>query len=285
MALTRLRSPHRAFLSFVLAAGTAALLAQAPAPGRETSAASVGSYPLTGLMPVDPEVATGTLPNGLRYYVRANGRPARRIELRLVVKAGSVLEDADQQGLAHFVEHMQFEGTQHFPGDGINRFLASLGLGIGPDANATTSFDDTQYTLRIPSDVPGALDRALLVLQDWTHAATFDPDAIERQRGIVLSEWRLHLGAQERTRDKIRKTQLAGSRYADRPPIGDPDVLQKAQRSQLVRFYRDWYRPDLMAVIVVGDVDREKTVAMIKTHFTSLTNPTPKRPRPAFDVP
>src|SRR6187455_1664038 len=285
MALTQLRAPHRAFLSFVLAAGTAALLAQAPAPGRETSAASVGSYPLTGLMPVDPEVSTGTLANGLRYYVRPNPRPARRVELRLVVKAGSVLEDADQQGLAHFVEHMQFEGTQHFPGNGINAFLASLGLGIGPDANAETSYDDTQYTLRVPSDVPGALDRALLVLQDWTHAATFDQDAIDRQRGIVLSEWRLHLGAAERTQDKIRRVQLEGSRYANRPPIGDPAVLEKAPREQLVRFYRDWYRPDLMAVIVVGDLDRDATVAMIKAHFSPLVSPATKRPRPAFDVP
>jgi len=285
MALTQLRAPHRAFLSFVLAAGTVAVLAQAPAPGRETSAASVRSYLLTQLMPVDPEVATGTLPNGLRYYVRANGKPARRIEMRLVVKAGSVLEDPDQQGLAHFVEHMQFEGTQHFPGDGINGFLASLGQGIGPDANAATSFDDTQYTLRIPAGSPQVLDRALLLLEDWAHAATFDQDAIDRQRAIVLSEWRLHLGAAERTQDKIRRVQLEGSRYANRPPIGDPAVLEKAPREQLVRFYRDWYRPDLMAVIVVGDVDRDATVAMIKAHFSPLASPATKRPRPAFDVP
>ena len=285
MALTRLHAPQRVFLTFVLAASTAAVLAQAPAPGRETSAASVRSYLLTQLMPVDPEVATGTLPNGLRYYVRANGKPARRIELRLVVKAGSVLEDPDQQGLAHFVEHMQFEGTQHFPGNGINSFLASLGLGIGPDANAATSFDDTQYTLRIPAGSPQVLDRALLVLEDWAHAATFEPDAIDRQRAIVLSEWRLNLGAAERTQDKIRRVQLEGSRYANRPPIGDPAVIEKAQREQLVRFYRDWYRPDLMAVIVVGDVDRDAAVAMIKAHFSSLVPPATKRPRPAFDVP
>jgi zinc protease len=287
MPLLRLRPPHRAFLTFVLAACSAVVLAQAPAPGpgRETSAASVRAYPLTGLMPVDPEVATGTLPNGLRYYVRANGRPARRIEMRLVVKAGSVLEDPDQQGLAHFVEHMQFEGTQHFPGNGINDFLASLGLGIGADANAATSFDDTQYTLRIPAGSPQVLDRALLLLEDWAHAATFDQEAINRQRGIVLSEWRLHLGEAERTQDKIRRVQLEGSRYADRAPIGDPGVIEKAQREQLVRFYRDWYRPDLMAVIVVGDVDRDATVAMIKAHFSPLLSPATKRPRPAFDVP
>ena len=286
-------SPVRLLRPLVFAAALAAAavptLAQAPAtapaPGRETSAASVRSYLAAQLMPVDPEVVTGTLPNGLRYYVRPNAKPARRIELRLVVKAGSVLEDPDQLGLAHFVEHMEFEGTQHFPREGINAFLASLGLGIGPDANAETSFDDTQYTLRIPAGSPQVLDRALLVLEDWAHAATFDQDAIDRQRGIVLSEWRLHLGAAERTGDKIRKFQLEGSRYVDRPPIGDPSVIEKAQREQLLRFYRDWYRPDLMAVIVVGDVDRDATVAMIKAHFSSLTSPATKRPRPAFDVP
>ena len=236
-------------------------------------------------MPVDPEVTLGTLPNGLRYYVRPNQRPRGRVELRLVVKAGSVLEDADQQGLAHFVEHMLFEGTRNFPGQGISDFLASLGQGIGADANAQTSYDDTQYMLRVPTDSPAVLDRALLVLKDWASAATFEPGAIERQRGIVLSEWRQHLGAGERTRDRIRRVQLEGSQYANRAPIGDPDVLRKAQREQLLRFYRDWYRPELMAVIVVGDVDRDAVVGMIKSHFTSLTNPVPARPRSPFDVP
>jgi zinc protease len=253
--------------------------------GRETSAASVAAYSLSQQMPVDPEVAVGTLPNGLRYYVRQNGRPRRRAEMRLVVRAGSVLEDDDQQGLAHFVEHMEFEGTQHFPGQSIGDFLSGLGLSIGPDANAATSYDDTQYTLRVPTDVPGVIDRALLVLEDWAHAATFDQRGIDRERGIVLSEWRLHLGAGERTQDKIRRVQLQGSRYADRPPIGTPDSIERAQRDQLTRFYHDWYRPDLMAVIVVGDVDRDAVVSMIKDHFSSLSSPSPARPRRAFDVP
>jgi zinc protease len=254
-------------------------------PGRETTAESVASYGPGQQMPIDPEATMGTLPNGLKYYVRANGKPAHRVEMRLVVKAGSVLEDQDQQGLAHFVEHMEFEGTRNFPRQGIIQFLASLGLGIGPDANAVTSFDDTQYTLRLPTDAPEVLDRGLLVLQDWAHAATFDDAAIERERGIVLSEWRQHLGAAERTFDKVRAVQLEGSRYASRPPIGDPDVIQKATREQLVRFYRDWYRPDLMAVIVVGDVDRQAVEAMIKSRFSTLTSPSPKRTRPSFDVP
>jgi zinc protease len=283
--LPRIRLAAFGVLATILTVPGLLSSAQAPAAGRETSAASVASYGLPQQMPVDPEAVLGTLPNGLRYYVRANAKPARRAELRLVVKAGSVLEDDDQRGLAHFVEHMQFEGTRHFPGQGISEFLSSLGVGIGPDANAATSYDDTQYTLRVPTDVPGVLDRALLVLEDWAHGATFDQNAIEHERGIVLSEWRMHLGAGERTQDKIRRVQLAGSRYADRSPIGDPDIIRGAQREQLLRFYRDWYRPDLMAVIVVGDVDRDAVAAMIKARFSSLTSPSPARPRPNFDVP
>src|SRR5665647_2152662 len=241
MSFLRLRVAACGLFVSVLATAWTIASAQTPPAGHETSAASVASYGLSQQMPVDPEAVVGTLPNGLRYYVRANGKPAHRVELRLVVKAGSVLEDDDQKGLAHFVEHMEFEGTQHFPGQGIVDFLSSLGLSIGPDANAATSFDDTQYTLRVPTDVPGALDRALLVLQDWAQGASFDQSGIDHERGIVLAEWRMHLGAGERTDDRIRRVQLEGSRYADRPPIGNPDVIEHAQREQLIRFYHDWY--------------------------------------------
>ena len=285
MLFKRRRVAACLIVASALGVATQVASAQAPAAGRETSAESVASYSLSQLMPVDPEALVGTLPNGLRYYVRANKKPGRRAELRLVVNAGSVLEDNDQQGLAHFVEHMEFEGTRHFPGQGVEDFLSALGLSIGADANAATSYDDTQYTLRVPTDVPGVLDCALLVLEDWAQGATFDQSSIERQRGIVLSEWRLHLGAGERTQDKIRRVQLEGSRYENRSPIGAPETIQGAQREQLTRFYRDWYRPNLMAVIVVGDIDRDAVVAMIKDHFSSLVSPSPERPRPAFDVP
>ncbi|HYT76413.1 MAG TPA: insulinase family protein [Vicinamibacterales bacterium] len=271
--------------AILLAAAGLVVSAQAPAPRQDASAASVASYALSQQMPVDPEVVVGTLPNGLRYYVRANKRPEHRAELRLVVKAGSVLEDDDQQGVAHFDEHMEFEGTEHFPKQSILSFLSSLGMSLGPDANAQTSYDDTQYTLRVPTDVPGVLDRALLILDDWSHSATFDQSGIDYERGIVLSEWRMHLGAGERTVDKILQMQLKGSRYAERIPIGKPEIIEKARREQLTRFYHDWYRPDLMAVIAVGDFDRDAVAGMIKAHFSSLSSPSPERPRPAYDVP
>src|SRR5215468_9567941 len=212
MTLMRFRNGFCLALA-LLASAAVASVAQAPSDLHDTSAASVASYALSQQMPVDPDVLVGTLPNGLRYYVRANAKPAQRAELRLVVKAGSVLEDDDQRGLAHFVEHMEFEGTRHFPAQSLVDFLSSLGMGIGPDANAATSYDDTQYTLRVPTEVPNVLDRALLVLEDWAGAATFDESAIERERGIVYSEWRMNLGADERVGDKVRRVQLEGSRY------------------------------------------------------------------------
>src|ERR1700730_15802688 len=277
MTFLRFRVAVCGVFAILLAAGPVAS-DQAPPAGHETSAASVVPYGLSQQMPMDPEVVVGMLPNGLRYYVRANGKPDRRAELRLVVKAGSVLEDDDQQGLAHFVEHMEFEGTRHFPRQSLVDFRSSLGLSIGPDANAATSFDDTQYTLRVPTDVPGVLDRALLVLEDWAQSASFDQSGIEHERGIVLSEWRMYLGANERTQDKISRAQLEGSRYADRRPIGKPDIIDHSQREALTRFYRDWYRPDLMAVIVVGDVDRNAVASMISRHFSAIANPIPERP-------
>src|SRR5262245_38303189 len=278
------RAPARLLICLLVVAAARAPLAQAPT-GRETTAASVAAYPLSVDMPIDPEVLIGGLPNGLRFYVRPNPRPPRQAELRLAAKAGAVLDAEDQRGLAHFLEHMQYQGSRHFPGQTIDNFLASIGLSIGSDANAVTSFDDTQYSMRVPTDRPEILDRALTVLEDWAGGALFEDAAIERQRAIVLAEWRRNLGADERTADKMRHVQLEGSRYADRSPIGDTAVIQKAQREQLVRFYRGWYRPDLMAVIVVGDVDKNAVASMIRQHFSAIDNPVPPRPRPIFDVP
>src|SRR5262245_2793252 len=284
IAFRPLRRATARLLICLLVAAAVRLASAQSASGRETTAASVAGHPLSADMPIDPDVLIGGLPNGLRFYIRPNPRPPREAELRLVVKAGSVLEDDDQRGLAHFVEHMQFQGSRHFPGQTIDSFLASLGLNIGSDANAVTSFDDTQYSLRVPTDRPELLDRALTVLEDWAGGALFDDAAIERQRAIVLAEWRRNLGADERTADKMRHVQLEGSRYVDRSPIGAPAVIQAAKREQLVRFYKDWYRPDLMAVIVVGDVDKNAVASMIRQHFGPIDNPASERPRTIFDV-
>src|SRR5438128_6212431 len=172
-------------------------LAQQPA------ATSTQSLALTAPMPVDPEITIGKFANGMRYYIRRNKKPEKRAELRLVVKAGSVLEDDDQQGLAHLVEHMAFNGTTHFPKNDIISFMQSLGMRFGADINAYTSFDETVYMLTVPTDKPAVLDRALLILEDWAHNVTFETEEIDKERGVVMEEWRLRRGAGARISDRV----------------------------------------------------------------------------------
>jgi zinc protease len=275
------RTRVQALLLLAAFVGAASLVAArqpvVAAPGQATAAAQP--------MPVDPAISTGKLGNGLRYYVRANPKPEKRAELRLVVKAGSILEDDDQQGLAHFVEHMAFNGTQHFPKQEIISFIESLGMRFGADLNAYTSFDETVYMLQVPTDKPGTMDRALLVLEDWAHNVTFDPAEIDKERPVIMEEWRLRRGAGARVTDKLFPVLLQGSRYADRLPIGKTEVIQSFKRDQLTRFYSDWYRPDLMAVVAVGDFDSAATEALVKTHFGSIPASSSPRTRPVYDVP
>ncbi len=242
-------------------------------------------FPLPQAIPVDPQITIGQFSNGLRYYVRSNPKPEKRAELRLVVKAGSALEDDDQQGLAHFVEHMAFNGTEHFPKDAIISFIESLGMRFGADLNAYTSFDETVYMLQVPTDKPEALDRAFLVLEDWAHSVSFDPAEVEKERGVVMEEWRLRRGAGARITDKLFPILLQGSRYGDRLPIGKTEVIQNFKIESLEKFYMDWYRPDLMAVVAVGDFDKAAIEKMIKARFEPLRNPAAPRPRVEFDVP
>jgi zinc protease len=243
------------------------------------------SAPLAQSMPFDSQIALGRLPNGLRYYVRANNRPEKRAELRLVVKAGSILEDDDQQGLAHFVEHMAFNGTQHFPKQDVLSFLQSLGMRFGADINAYTSFDETVFVLQVPTDKPETMDRSLLILEDWAHNVSFDPVEIDKERGVVMEEWRLRRGAGARMLDKVFPILLKGSRYADRLPIGKTEVIQGFKPDRLKQFYADWYRPDLMAVVAVGDFDRTAVENLIKAHFASIPAPRAPRARSTYDVP
>ena len=265
----------------------AAFLALISLVGVRQQAATISTQAtvLTQQMPVDPQITTGKFANGLRYYIRANQKPEKRAELRLVVKAGSILEDEDQQGLAHFVEHMAFNGTQHFPKHDLIEFIESLGMRFGADLNAYTSFDETVYMLQVPTDKPEAMDRALLILEDWAHNVTFDPAEIEKERGVVMEEWRLGRGAGSRTRDKLFPIMFKGSRYADRLPIGKPEIIQGGKPERLKKFYTDWYRPDLMAVVAVGDFDKAAIEKQVTAHFASIpAAPTP-RPRVTYDIP
>ncbi len=268
------------FLTLALAAATSGLTyaQRAVTTGPQNA-------PLTAEVPVDPRILVGTLPNGMRYYLRANNQPQRRAELRLVVNAGSILEDDDQRGLAHFVEHMCFNGTRHFPKQDVVAFLQSTGMRFGAHINANTSFDQTVYQLQIPTDSPAVIDRSFLILEDWAHAVSFDPDEIDKERGVILEEWRTGLGAGARMLDVQLPVLLKDSRYAERLPIGKPEIIRSFPYDRLKKFYTDWYRPDLMAVIAVGDFDVASVESLIRSHFGSIPAAVSPRPRPTYDVP
>jgi len=265
-------------LAALAVAAQTAVAQRAPATGPAPA-------PMTEVIAVDPSVLVGRLPNGLQYFIRPNRTPRGRAELRLVVNAGAVLEDDDQRGLAHFVEHMAFNGTLNFPGQDIPAFMQSLGMRFGAHVNAHTGFDETVYELQIPTDNPSVIDRSLLIMEDWAHRVSFEPTEVEKERGVVLEEWRLGLGAESRIRDAQMPVLLKGARYADRSPIGRPEIIQNVSPARLKQFYADWYRPELMAVIVVGDVDPTAVEAMVRAHFAPIPPSGSARPRPNYAVP
>ncbi|MBB6482452.1 M16 family metallopeptidase [Spirochaeta isovalerica] len=238
-----------------------------------------------GIIPDDPDIIKGVLDNGLSYYILENDYPEDRAILRLAVKAGSVLEDEDQRGLAHFVEHMAFNGTDEYSKNDLIAYLQSLGLEFGPDINAHTSFDETVYKLQVRTDVEEQLLTGLDVLNQWAFHLTFDPVEIEKERGVILEEWRLGRGARARMLDKAFPVLFKDSRYGERLPIGLTDVIEGCSHESLTRFYRDWYRPDMMAVIAVGDFDGRKIEEVIKQTFSPYTNPEISRERDEFNVP
>lgn len=267
-------STFRRRLSLVcvlLVAGVAAAAAQTPA--------------LDQAIPLDPSIKTGRFANGLRYFIKTTKKPEKRAELRLVVDVGSIVEDETQLGLAHFVEHMAFNGTKHFPKQETVAFLESLGMRFGPSVNAYTSFDETVYMLQVPTDKPEVLDRSLLILEDWAHGQAFDPAEIDKERGVIREEWRLRRGAGARIQDQQLPVMLKGSHYAERLPIGKLEVIDNFKHDRLIQFYKDWYRPDLMTVIAVGDFDAAAVEQMIKAHFEPIPAPKNPRPRPSFSVP
>lgn len=230
-------------------------------------------------LPTDPKVTIGQFSNGLKYYIRTNGKPAKKVELRLVVNAGSILEDADQQGLAHFMEHMNFNGTTHFQKNDLVSYLQSIGVQFGADLNAYTSFDETVYILPIPTDKEGNLEKGFQILEDWAHNALLTDKDIDDERAVVLEESRLGKGADMRMLQKYLPEMMSGSLYAERLPIGKDDILKNFKYDVVRRFYRDWYRPNLMAVAVVGDIDQETAMKYLKKYFEPMKNPATPRER------
>jgi len=234
---------------------------------------------LSAKLPTDPNVVTGKLDNGLTYYIRQNHKPEKKVELRLVEKVGSIVENDDQQGLAHFMEHMEFNGLKHFEKNELVNYLQTIGVQFGADLNAYTAFDQTVFILPIPLDKPDNLEKGFQIIEDWAHNALLTDKDIDEERGVVLEESRLGKGADDRMMKKYFPELAAGTRYAERLPIGKDDILHNFKHETIRNFYHDWYRPDLQAVIIVGDIDVATAKKMIEEHFGGLKNPANERPR------
>lgn len=283
--MTRSRSLWLAALLALSCGGPPPATVPTPAPSASTAAKPVALDELDRPLPLDARLTKGTLANGLTYYVLPHHKPEKRAQIWLAVNAGSVLEDDDQRGLAHFVEHMGFNGTKRFPKQQLVDFLEKSGIRFGADLNAYTSFDETVYTLQVPTDDAAIVGRAIGILRDWADGISFEPAEVEKERGVVLEEWRLGRGARMRLFDKQAPVLFHGSKYAERLTIGKPEVIKNASRDNLVRFYRDWYQPSLMAVVAVGDFNAADIEARIKSEFASLAAPTKPRPRPKLGLP
>ncbi|MDZ7721824.1 MAG: insulinase family protein [candidate division KSB1 bacterium] len=236
-------------------------------------------------LPVNPDVTLGEFENGLKYYVQVNRKPENRATLWLAVNAGSVLEDENQRGLAHFVEHMAFNGTKHFEKQALIDYLESIGMQFGPEINAFTSFDETVYFLNVPTDSSSYMETGFQILEDWAHALSLEPQEIDRERGVVIEEWRLGRGAQERMLDEQLPVLFRDSRYAERLPIGKKNIIESADYGTIRKFYRDWYRPGLIGVVAVGDFDRDYIMELLNRHFASLPARKTPRERTLYPVP
>lgn len=239
----------------------------------------------TPKLPLDNTVAYGTLPNGMKYYIKQNKKPENRVELRLAVNAGSNQEDETQLGLAHFLEHMAFNGSKNFKKNDLVHFLEGIGVKFGAHLNAYTSFDETVYMLQLPTDKKEIVNKGLLVMEDWASGIAFDSLEIEKERGVVISEWRSGLGPNMRMLYDFLPTYYYQSRYAKRLPIGDTAILKNCTHERIKSFYKDWYRPNLMAIMVVGDIDVKAIEAEIISRFSTLKNPKEEKPKIEYELP
>lgn len=236
-------------------------------------------------LPFDNEVKTGKLSNGFQYYIRRNVEPKDRVTMYLATKVGSILETEEQVGLAHFLEHMNFNGLKHFPKNELVNYLQKAGVRFGSDLNAYTGFDQTVYQLPIPSDDPELLKNGLQVMRDWAQDALLNDEEIDKERGIVLEEMRGGRGASQRMRDKYLPIMLNNSRYSNRLPIGTEANIKGFPYASLRSFHKDWYRPDLQAIIIVGDIDVAAMESEIKRLFSDLKTPANAPKREEYQVP
>lgn len=246
---------------------------------------AMNKIPLDEKLPIDPQVKVGKLDNGLTYYIRENQKPENRAEFQIVILAGSSYEKENQLGLAHFLEHMCFNGTKNFPKDKLVSFLESTGMRFGADVNANTGFDRTYYMVTIPTDKEGMIDKGLQVIQDWLANVSFDTEEIEKERGVILEEWRLRDTPQSKAFLEHFKTFAEGSIFPKRYPIGDTAVFMNAPREAFIDYYENWYRPNLAAVIAVGDFDKSEIESKIKDMFGSIKNPANARQTQEQSIP
>ena len=260
--------------------GACTAIQQLPAPSAQEQVA-----PYSQILSVDSLVTTGTLENGLRYFIRTNKKPEKRAELRLAVDVGSVLEEEGEQGLAHFAEHMAFNGTEHFAKQELVDYLESIGMRFGPDLNAYTSFDETVYMLTVPTDSLHMVEKAFQIMEDWAHGVSYESAEIDKERGVVVEEWRLGQGAGRRMLNRQLPIILKDSRYAQRLPIGEKAVLDTFHHQTLRSFYSTWYRPDLMGFVAVGDFDPEYIDSLIHVHLSRIPPASDGRERVVFPVP
>lgn len=277
----------------VLCMGLAVIFA-VNTPGYAQKKAAVVKKPTTtvakkvdgDIIPNDPNVKIGKLANGLTYYIKKNTEPKKRAELYLATRIGSLMENDNQQGLAHFTEHMAFNGTKDFPKNEMINYLQKAGIRFGADLNAYTSFDHTVYQLPIPTDSIALFKTGFKILANWAGKIVMEGDEIDKERGVIVEEDRERgKNAQDRMSKQLLPLLLKGSRYADRLPIGKIDILNTFTHDKIRNFYKDWYRPNLQAVIAVGDFDVNEVEQLIKTNFSGLTNPASPRPRPSYDLP
>ena len=237
-------------------------------------------------LPSDPGTRIGTLPNGLTYYIRHNERPIGQANFYIAQKVGSVLEEDNQRGLAHFLEHMCFNGTENFPGNSLIRYLESIGVKFGQQLNAYTSIDETVYNINnVPTSREATIDSVLLILHDWSHNLTLDPKEIDKERGVIHEEWRLRSSAQQRILERQLPKLMSNSRPGNRMPIGTMEVIDNFKPEALRAYYEKWYRPDQQAIIVVGDLDVDRTEKKIKEMFEPIVTPADAAERIYFDVP